>query len=796
MSNQQIPNLPAAIALGGTEQFEAVQAGSSVRVNTAQLGAYLTTVFPFDSGTLPVANGGTGATTAQAASQNLDTALTVEDLAALKALTSRPESVIVKTGSAAGMWQWVVGSTTTADDEFVVECTSGAAGRYNRLYDAATSGGWKQDQADQLFVWLGTSIPRGGAGVVNTITMTIGTPGVVTQVAHGYAANTPLEFSVSSGGTTLTPIVTSTVVYYVKTVIDADNYTVSSTAGGAALDFSGTQSGTHYASESLVWGGLAGCWPDVFSRGEWAVDRGTFWNCSKDGARTADQLAAYTAGTSYNGRVIPAPHDISPAVTGNTGRAFLFLDCLSYADAIDGETTTHSINNLTSIAVAAQADGYIVINVLEPFTSGTVAYVTHVDTVSQAVRDGTIPGDLVLDFTDIMSLPHSSTTWFADGIHPAFRGAEWMGDYTDQFMRNKGVGSASLGSGERTVRGNILQASGAVVVLGYPTASYARIAGNNDTVVFQTGAGGAYAQAYGSIFTATSSVMYLGGATVTDTRLANNSGKLVVQKGDTSAYAPVEASTVTATSSVMYLGGATVTDTRLANNSGKLVVQKGDSSVNAPVEASIFTATSAAVYLGGATVTDTRLINNSGTLIVQKGNSSANAPLEASIVTATSSAVRFGGATSSDGRLVWNAGALFVQKGDGSSGANLTGTGAIKSTAATAGGVGYGTGAGGAVTQLTSKATTCVLNNPSGVVTTFNDALNAGASVSFTMTNSNIAATDVLFFQHNSGGTVGAYAIRGVSNAGSATVTLTNTTGGNLSEALVINFAVLKAVSS
>lgn len=58
---------------------------------------------------------------------------TVADLAAFKALTSRPESVLVKTGSTAAAWQWELGSTTPADDTLVVECTSGEAGRYKRL---------------------------------------------------------------------------------------------------------------------------------------------------------------------------------------------------------------------------------------------------------------------------------------------------------------------------------------------------------------------------------------------------------------------------------------------------------------------------------------------------------------------------------------------------------------------------------------------------------------------------------------------------------------------------------------
>jgi hypothetical protein len=41
MSNIQIPNLPVAIALSGSEQFEAVQAGTSVRVTATQIQTYL-----------------------------------------------------------------------------------------------------------------------------------------------------------------------------------------------------------------------------------------------------------------------------------------------------------------------------------------------------------------------------------------------------------------------------------------------------------------------------------------------------------------------------------------------------------------------------------------------------------------------------------------------------------------------------------------------------------------------------------------------------------------------------------
>ena len=44
MAVVQIPNLPAVIALNGTEQLEAVQAGSSVRLSVKQIAQYALTV--------------------------------------------------------------------------------------------------------------------------------------------------------------------------------------------------------------------------------------------------------------------------------------------------------------------------------------------------------------------------------------------------------------------------------------------------------------------------------------------------------------------------------------------------------------------------------------------------------------------------------------------------------------------------------------------------------------------------------------------------------------------------------
>jgi hypothetical protein len=127
---------------------------------------------------------------------------------------------------------------------------------------------------------------------------------------------------------------------------------------------------------------------------------------------------------------------------------------------------------------------------------------------------------------------------------------------------------------------------------------------------------------------------------------------------------------------------------------------------------------------------------------------------------------------------------------------DVTGAGAVKSSAATSG-VGYATGAGGAVTQATSKSTGVTLNKASGQITMNGAALAAGAKVSFVVTDSAVAATDAVVVAVGSGGTANAYraAVTAVA-AGSFTITVENITAGSLSEAPVINFAVIKAVAA
>jgi len=109
---------------------------------------------------------------------------------------------------------------------------------------------------------------------------------------------------------------------------------------------------------------------------------------------------------------------------------------------------------------------------------------------------------------------------------------------------------------------------------------------------------------------------------------------------------------------------------------------------------------------------------------------------------------------------------------------------------------GYGSGAGGTVTQATNKSTGATLNTRCGTVTMNGAELAANTTVSFTLTNSQIEATDVVMLNHASAGTAGAYTLNAQAAAGSASINVRNVTGGALSEAIVIRFAVIKATTT
>jgi len=123
-------------------------------------------------------------------------------------------------------------------------------------------------------------------------------------------------------------------------------------------------------------------------------------------------------------------------------------------------------------------------------------------------------------------------------------------------------------------------------------------------------------------------------------------------------------------------------------------------------------------------------------------------------------------------------------------GTSLTATGTIVSTGTA--GVGYATGAGGTITQATSRTTGVTLNKTTGAITLFSAAGSATAAT-FTVTNSTVAATDVIILNQKSGTDLYDLMVTAVA-AGSFNITF-RTTGGTTTETPVFNFAVIKAVA-
>lgn len=76
---------------------------------------------------------------------------------------------------------------------------------------------------------------------VGNPTLTIASPGVVNLTGHGLAADTPVVFATTGA---LPTGITAGTIYFVKAPA-ANSFNIAATAGGANINFTGTQSGTH-----------------------------------------------------------------------------------------------------------------------------------------------------------------------------------------------------------------------------------------------------------------------------------------------------------------------------------------------------------------------------------------------------------------------------------------------------------------------------------------------------------------------------------------------------------------------
>lgn len=115
------------------------------------------------------------------------------------------------------------------------------------------------------------------------------------------------------------------------------------------------------------------------------------------------------------------------------------------------------------------------------------------------------------------------------------------------------------------------------------------------------------------------------------------------------------------------------------------------------------------------------------------------------------------------------------------------------SVLATVGPLGYGTGAGGTVTQATNKGTGVTINKPIGRITTHNASLAAGATAEFAVNNTAMKAHDLVVLNVLTVGRKYDICVT-YSQDGRFDVALTNVTAGALSEPVTIKFAIVSGV--
>lgn len=115
-------------------------------------------------------------------------------------------------------------------------------------------------------------------------------------------------------------------------------------------------------------------------------------------------------------------------------------------------------------------------------------------------------------------------------------------------------------------------------------------------------------------------------------------------------------------------------------------------------------------------------------------------------------------------------------------------------------GIGYETGAGGSITQQTSRTTSVTLNTITGTITTSSASLAAEATADFVVTNSTVAIGDTIILSMQSGSNSGGTLVNVIAvAAGSFSIRVHNgnaALGTAETGAIIINYAVIKAVSS
>ena len=147
---------------------------------------------------------------------------------------------IIGTATIAGLNNLVLWSTPSSGT------TLGASPTYTTVITAVSSSpsAELEEFKDYLYFGFGTTLKKlTTTATAVTFTVTVATPAVFTSTGHGFEAGDAVKFSTT--GALPTGLTAGTIYYVIGAGLTADAFEVAATVGGAAINTTGTQSGTH-----------------------------------------------------------------------------------------------------------------------------------------------------------------------------------------------------------------------------------------------------------------------------------------------------------------------------------------------------------------------------------------------------------------------------------------------------------------------------------------------------------------------------------------------------------------------
>lgn len=195
--------------------------------------------------------------------------------------------------------------------------------------------------------------------------------------------------------------------------------------------------GNGLGTAQLANGGLTGNFGNLLASSVWASGKGTYYNDGVDGTTTTQVLARYTVGNSTYGVTVPSAHSLSPVITGSTNRAIFFVLGDQIYNGTPSLSSATMISDLTSLYTSAHADGYFVVMMTCPVVrTADTAATAKIIAVDNAIKNGTIPSDLVLDAATWLTNQSDTGYYQGDALHPNAAGHVAMGANLRQGMTN------------------------------------------------------------------------------------------------------------------------------------------------------------------------------------------------------------------------------------------------------------------------------------------------------------------------------------------------------------------------